>query len=1184
MRRVRLFVSSPIDVAFERQRLQRVVERLNGEYAQVVRFETVRWETRFYSAHTSIQAKIPEAKDCDIVVAVFWSRLGSMLPESFATMPPELALGHGERYPSGSAYEVLSSIHQRRVNEAGGGAQQPDVFVFRKNEPPLVALKPGEIAEAQSQWESLEAFFKRFFRAEDGTVLLAYHLFGTSDEFERRAEALLRGWIKENIAGAAAIVWPIGTLGSPFRGLAAFDGKHASVFFGRDRKVSRAIELLKDAGEAAESAVALADAGPGDRKARPFLLVVGPSGAGKSSLMRAGIAPRLTASGVVPSVDVWRTAVLRPGDGASPFDALANALLLDERGDESGFDAALPELAQFLPQGSPHASSLARVLEAGGQAAVDTVLDALERAAEPVRVRDGYERALRCNLLLLVDQLEDIFGANLTDDTRARFAHLLADLAASKRIWIVATLRGDLYDRLITDRPWIALKDSGVTYDLAPPGLDELEEIVRRSAAAAGLTYELDAATGRPLDQLLLDDADAPDILPLLQFTLDRLFDERTVVGNETRLTVAAYQAMGGLDGAINEAAERALKRVGSREIDALPRLLRRLAVPVDSEPTSGGGSLSMTVRAAPIAEVRTSPEIERLVDVLVDSRVLLTSKAVGGGLLRVAHQRVFESWQRARSIIAQQRDFFRIRDDVEQQHRRWVDGGEKSQLLIPAGVAIAEAEQVARNYKSELTPALQAFIAKSGRRARWRLRALRGATLVFAALAGIAGWQWRVATLAEQAADAANKEAVASYGAAKSTIQQLIESFTGRLSRMQGVTVDTVETAFTEISHAVDKLGEQAAKSDPSFAATRAELALAFARTYKKAEAARAAEIAEGGLGLLKELAERFPANLDYQWSILEAQQLISDLKRSTDPEAARSAVADARRIGRALVKADPNNASWAEGLSQSLVRSGDLEQQLKNFKAALQDYEEALDLGLAWHLKEPQNMRRYRELSWLLNKIGSDQMRGSGSAAAALDLFEDELCLRRRLFEADSSDTRLQADVSWSLDRVSGAQAKLGDIPGAELALIEAIGLREGLRSRDPKDIDWLRDLEVIFARYGHLKLVGGKPDVALAYLDEAAQLHKELSERNGLQNWMPAFEGDIAKAEAIIGKERSLEVEGSKAAIRANEEGERARSILLRRPRSDACWARTTASLNSLNAERTKARQEKARESAK
>src|SRR5262249_297317 len=132
-------------------------------------------------------------------------------------------------------------------------------------------------------------------------------------------------------------------------------------------------------------------------------------------------------------------------------------------------------------------------------------------------------------------------------------------------------------------------------------------------------------------------------------------------------------------------------------------------------------------------------------------------------------------------------------------------------------------------------------------------------------------------------------------------------------------------------------------------------------------------------------------------------------------------------------------------------------------------------------------------------------------------------------------------------------------------------------------PKNIEWLRDLEVIFVRYGRLKLADGKPDVALAYLDEAARLHKELSERNGLQTWMPVFEGDIAEAEAILGKERSLEVEGSQAVIRANEEGVRARSILLQRPHSDACWARTSASLNSLNAERTRAREEKVRESA-
>jgi len=44
----------------------------------------------------------------------------------------------------------------------------------------------------------------------------------------------------------------------------------------------------------------------------PFLIVVGASGSGKSSLARAGLVPRLTVPGVVPAVDAWRVAAMRP--------------------------------------------------------------------------------------------------------------------------------------------------------------------------------------------------------------------------------------------------------------------------------------------------------------------------------------------------------------------------------------------------------------------------------------------------------------------------------------------------------------------------------------------------------------------------------------------------------------------------------------------------------------------------------------------------------------------------------------------------------------------------------------------------------------------------------------------------------------------------------------------------------
>ena len=48
MRVFRLFLSSPADAAIERLRAQKVVGRLNGEFAGLARLETVRWETEHY--------------------------------------------------------------------------------------------------------------------------------------------------------------------------------------------------------------------------------------------------------------------------------------------------------------------------------------------------------------------------------------------------------------------------------------------------------------------------------------------------------------------------------------------------------------------------------------------------------------------------------------------------------------------------------------------------------------------------------------------------------------------------------------------------------------------------------------------------------------------------------------------------------------------------------------------------------------------------------------------------------------------------------------------------------------------------------------------------------------------------------------------------------------------------------
>jgi eukaryotic-like serine/threonine-protein kinase len=273
----------------------------------------------------------------------------------------------------------------------------------------------------------------------------------------------------------------------------------------------------------------------------PFLLIVGAGGVGKSSLVHAGIVPRLTAPGVVADVDVWRVALLRPG--ARPLDALAEVRALD-------------------------------------------------------RGREG-EGAARAALLLVVDPLDDLFAADVTAAERAAFAAALRQLVASERVWVVATLRAAFYEACLAESDLKALKDAGAGFDLAAPDAAALAEIVRKPAQAAGLVFETDA-TGTSLDEVLLRDAAGADALPALQLTLQCLFAERQLIGQERRLTFAAYAAMGGAAGAIEHTAEAAFAELSDAERQALPPLLRRLVVRAD-EPGSGRVSGARTPKEWPM-------------------------------------------------------------------------------------------------------------------------------------------------------------------------------------------------------------------------------------------------------------------------------------------------------------------------------------------------------------------------------------------------------------------------------------------------------------------------------------------------------------------------------------------------------------------------------------------------------
>ena len=186
---------------------------------------------------------------------------------------------------------------------------------------------------------------------------------------------------------------------------------------------------------------------------------------------------------------------MRPGEHeGGPVAALA-ARLFDSASD---FEdecplAALPEMAA-----SDYATpaELAKLLAHGDESCAKPLVKALDRIGEEESQKSGYDRPVRADLLIVVDQLDELFAGEVNDAERERFAKLLAQLVATGRVWVIATLRADLYERFLKQPELLAMKSKGATYDLAPPGATEIDEIIRGPAIASGLVYETDAKTG----------------------------------------------------------------------------------------------------------------------------------------------------------------------------------------------------------------------------------------------------------------------------------------------------------------------------------------------------------------------------------------------------------------------------------------------------------------------------------------------------------------------------------------------------------------------------------------------------------------------------------------------------------------------------------------------------------------
>ena len=78
---VRIFVSSPADLDHERALIKDICAQLAAEYLPYFRLQSVLWEEEALTAGQSFQAGLVRPADCEIVLVMLWTRLGTPLAD-----------------------------------------------------------------------------------------------------------------------------------------------------------------------------------------------------------------------------------------------------------------------------------------------------------------------------------------------------------------------------------------------------------------------------------------------------------------------------------------------------------------------------------------------------------------------------------------------------------------------------------------------------------------------------------------------------------------------------------------------------------------------------------------------------------------------------------------------------------------------------------------------------------------------------------------------------------------------------------------------------------------------------------------------------------------------------------------------------------------------------------------------